>query len=66
MIKRKPLVMAILIPVLVGTSGLVHLLSQPRFENIPAIVVVQLTGSGLCFGIALGALIALIRAKREA
>jgi len=40
MLKRKQLAMAILIPVLVGASGLVHLMSQPRFEIIRAEEVV--------------------------
>jgi len=65
MIKRKQLAMAILIPVLVGSTGLIHLMSQPRFESIRAVDVVQLTGSGMCFGVALTALFALLRSKSE-
>jgi hypothetical protein len=66
MLKRKQLAMAILIPVLVGASGLVHLMSQPRFESIRAVDVVQLAGSGVCFGVALFAAIVLLRSKRDA
>jgi hypothetical protein len=66
MIKRKPLVMVMLLPVLVGSSGLIHLMSQPRFAGIRTVDVVQLTGSGMCFGVALCALFALLRSKHEA
>jgi hypothetical protein len=65
MTKRKQLTMAILIPVLVGSTGFIHLMSQPRFESIRAVDVVQLTGSGVCFGVAMTALFALLRSKRE-
>jgi hypothetical protein len=65
MMKRKQLAMAILIPVIVGSAGFVHLMSQPQFESIRSVDVVQLTGSGMCFGVALTALFALIRGKRE-
>jgi hypothetical protein len=63
--KRKQLTMAILIPVLVGSTGLIHLMTQPRFESFRAVDVVQLTGSGVCFGVAMTALFALLRSKRE-
>lgn len=66
MIKRKPLVMALLLPVLVGSSGLIHLMGQPRFDAIRTVDVVQLTGSGMCFGVALCALFALLRGRSEA
>ena len=65
MIKRKQLTMAILIPVLVGSTSLIQMMSKPQFASIRAVDVVQLTGSGMCFGVALTALFALLRSKSE-
>ena len=65
MMKRKQLAMAILIPVLVGSAGLIQLMGKPGFAAIRSVDVVQLTGSGMCFGVALTALFALLRSKRE-
>ena len=62
---RKSLAVAILIPVLVGSVGLIHLMSQPRFASIRSVDVVQLTGSGLCFGVALMAFFVLLRSRRR-
>jgi hypothetical protein len=65
MMKRKQLTMAILIPVLVGSMGLFHFMSQPQFESIRTVDVVRLIGSGMCFGVALTALFAFLRSKSE-
>jgi len=64
MFNRKSLVSAILIPLIVGVAGLTHLMSQPGFAAIRAVDAVQLTGSGMCFGVALFALIGLLRTPR--
>ena len=64
MFHRRSLVSAILIPLIVGIGGLTHLMSQPGFAAIRAVDVVQMTGSGMCFGVALFALIALLRTPR--
>jgi hypothetical protein len=50
--------------VLIGSIGLFHLMSQPRFADIRTVDVVQLTGSGMCFGVALTALFALMQSRR--
>ncbi len=63
MMKRKPLVSAIFVPLFVGAIGFFHLVSQPRFATIRTVDVVQLTGSGMCFGVALCALFAFLRSK---
>jgi hypothetical protein len=64
MSKRRNLTAAIFVPVLIGSMGLFHLMSQPRFADIRTVDVVQLTGSGMCFGVALTALFVLLRSKR--
>ncbi|MGB6745458.1 MAG: hypothetical protein WBE38_17565 [Terracidiphilus sp.] len=56
---------AVAVPLIVGLAGLVHLMGQPRFAQMRTVDVVQLTGSGMCFGVALFAIVALLRAPRE-
>ena len=65
MFRRKSLASAVVIPLIVGLAGMVRLMSQPGFAAIRAVDVVQLTGSGMCFGVALFALIALFRTPRS-
>lgn len=63
--KRKALFSAILAPLFIGLIGLMHLMEQPRFQSFHNVDVLQLLGSGMCFGVALVALIALFRKPRE-
>lgn len=65
MFQRKSLLSAVVAPLLVGMAGLFHLMGQPRFAAIRTVDVVQLIGSGMCFGVALAALIAFFRLPRE-
>ena len=65
MFQRKALLPAILMPLIVGMAGLVHMMDQPRFAAIRTVAVVQLTGSGMCFGVALAAVIVFFRLPRE-
>jgi hypothetical protein len=64
MSKRKSLIAAIFLPVLVGSIGLNHLAQQPRFQLYRAVDVVQLLGSGACYGVALMAFFQLLLGKR--
>lgn len=64
MFKRKSLISAVMVPLVVGVAGLTHLMSQPRFAAYRSVDVVQMTGSGMCFGVALFALIVLLRMRR--
>jgi hypothetical protein len=64
MFRRRSLVSAVIVPLIVGLAGMTHLMSQPRFAAIRSVDVVQLTGSGMCFGVALFALILLLRTPR--
>lgn len=64
MFHRRSLASAVIIPLIIGLAGLTHLMSQPGFAAIRAVDVVQMTGSGMCFGVALFALIALLRTPR--
>jgi len=61
---RKSTFTAIVVPLIVGVIGLMNLMRQPRFESFHNVDVLQLLASGLCFGIALAALFALLRGPR--
>ena len=63
--KRRPIAAAIFVAVLGGSIGLIHLMSQQRFAAIRTVDVVQLLGSGMCFGAGLTAVIAMIRTRRS-
>ncbi len=65
MFQRRPLAVAVIVPLIVGLAGMMRLMSEPGFAAIRAVDVVQLTGSGMCFGVALFALIALFRTPRS-
>lgn len=58
---RKALVSTVAIPLIIGLVGLTNLMHQPRFESFRNVDVLQLVASGMCFGVALFALIALLR-----
>ena len=64
MFRRNVLVSAVFVPIIIGSVGLMNLMHQPRFETYRTVDVVQLLGTGLCYGVALVALIMLLRGPR--
>ncbi len=46
----------ILLPLIVGLVGLSTAMQRPRFAVIQTVDVVQILGSGMCFGVALASL----------
>jgi hypothetical protein len=64
MFSRKVLGSAIFAPILIGSIGLVNLMHQPRFETYHTVDVVQLLGTGACYGVALFSLVLLLRGPR--
>jgi hypothetical protein len=64
MFRRNVLASAVFIPIIIGSVGLMNLMHQPRFETYRTVDVVQLLGTGLCYGVALVALIMLLRGPR--
>jgi hypothetical protein len=65
MFRRRSLFPAVMLPLILGVAGLVHLMGQPRFAVYRTVDVVQMTGSGFCFGIAFCALIVFFRTRGE-
>jgi hypothetical protein len=54
---------AVAFPVLIGLIGLMPLTLNPRFELFHTVDVLQLLASGMCFGVGLAALIAMLRGR---
>lgn len=55
---------SVIVPILIGSIGLLTLSHNPRFEAYRSVDVLQLLGSGACFGIALFSIITIIRGGR--
>jgi hypothetical protein len=49
------------VPLLIGIIALYNVVRQPRFEAIHTVDVLQMVGSGMCFGVALLAVIVSFR-----
>jgi len=58
-------VSSVVVPVFIGLIGLSNIVSKPRFETFHTVDVVQLIASGMCFGVALVALIMFFRGPRS-
>jgi hypothetical protein len=63
--RRRRLASAILAPLVVGLIGMFNLMQRPRFETFHTVDVLQLVASGMCFGIALAAVFAILRGERR-
>ncbi len=64
--RRKSVVSAILVPLIVGSIGFINLTQRPRFAAYHNVDVLQLLATGMCFGVALSALIVWIRNRTTA
>lgn len=65
MLNRKSLTSAVAVPLVIGLIGLMNVMRRPRFESFHNADVLQLLASGMCFGVALAALLALLRGPRN-
>jgi hypothetical protein len=52
------------VPLLIGLFAVFDLTQKPRFASFHTVDVIQLVASGMCFGIALTALIEFLRKPR--
>jgi hypothetical protein len=50
---RKQLIAAILVPIIIGCSGISNIARNARFESFHNVDILQLITSGMCFGAAL-------------
>jgi hypothetical protein len=62
---RRSLTAAFAVPLIFGIISLTQLMGRPRFATYNRPDVLQLFGTGMCFGVALVALIALLRGPRD-
>ena len=62
--RSKAIVSTVLVPSVIGLVGLVSLIGKPRFETFHNVDVLQLLGSGMCFGVALATTFTILRGKR--
>lgn len=61
---KRPPVTIWLVPVLVGLAGVYRVMQSPGFGTYRAVDIVQLLGSGVCFGAAMVGVIFMLR-KRQ-
>ena len=62
--KRSPIVFWI-IPLIIGLGGLNRVMSSPSYDTYRGVDVVQLLGSGACFGATMAGLISSIKRRRQ-
>ncbi len=63
---RKGVVSAIVVPIFIGLFELFSIMQRPRFTNFHTVDVLGLLAAGMCFGVALSAIIVLIRSYSRA
>ena len=61
--KRPPLALLVL-PLVIGMGGLSRVMQSPSFQLYRTVDVVQLLGSGACFGVSMAGIIFMLRGKR--
>ena len=62
--RKRPPIVSWIIPLLVGFAGFYRVTQSPSFEMYRAVDVVQLLGSGVCFGAAMVGVIFMLREPR--
>ncbi len=65
MSNRRKLVPMFVVPVFIGLVNFYNVAQKPRFDTFQTIDVVQLIGSGMCFGAVLALLVIFFRVPRS-
>jgi hypothetical protein len=63
--RKRPAIVIWLIPVLIGFAGFYRVTQAPNFGIYRAVDIVQLLGSGVCFGAALVGIIFMLRTAQH-
>ena len=63
--RKRPPVVIWIIPLIIGLVGLNRVMQSPSYELYRTVDVVQLLGSGVCFGAAMVGLIISVRRRRQ-
>jgi hypothetical protein len=62
---QTPPIVILIIPVMASLTGFYRVTQSPNFEMYRAVDVVQLVGSGVCFGAAMVGVILMLRGARS-
>ena len=62
--RKRPRIVVWIIPLFVGLTGFYRVTQSPSFEIYRAVDIVQLLGSGMCFGAAMVGVIFMLRGQR--
>lgn len=62
--RGKPIFSSVVALFVIGLVGLVNLMGRPRFQSFHTVDVLQLLATGMCFGVALALLFAILRGSR--
>jgi len=62
--RKRPRIAAWIIPLLIGLIGYYRVTQSPKFEMYRAVDVVQLVGSGVCFGAVIVGVIFMLRGRQ--
>jgi hypothetical protein len=62
--RKRPPIVVLLIMLIVGFGGVYKVTQSPNFQMYRAVGIVQLLGSGVCFGVAMVGVIFLLRGAR--
>ncbi len=60
---KRPLIAVWLVPIIIGIVGVFRVTHSPTFEMYRPVDIVQLLGSGVCFGAALVGIIFAFRTR---
>lgn len=63
--RKRPPIAIWLLPLVVRLAGFSRVAQSPHFQLYRTVDVVQLLGSGVCFGAALGGVIFMLRERRR-
>jgi hypothetical protein len=61
---RRPPIAIWILPLLIGVAGFYRVTQSPSFEIYRTVDIVQLLGSGVCFGAAMVGIIFMLRGTR--
>ncbi len=59
--RKRTLWVSILVLIVIGSVGFVNMSQHARFQAFHTVDVLQLLGTGMCYGVALAGIIALLR-----
>jgi len=63
--RKRPPIVVWMIPLLLGLAGFYRVTQSPHFDLYRAVDVVQLMGSGVCFGATMVGVIFMLRGSRS-